>query len=434
MTRKFISFPIADPQQTKSRMLNWGNRFNICCFLDNHKYHLSHTSIECVVAAGALHNFSANAGSALAGLASFRESHNDWVFGHLSYDLKNEIEALSSSNFDGIGFPDLSFFVPKYILQLNESSVTVGSCDNDHESIFHDLINADAVRGEVSVGPVDIKSRFTRKQYIDTVEHLRRHILRGDCYEINLCQEFYVENIRIDPLQLYNRLSSASPNPFSAFYKLNDLYLACMSPERYLRREGTKILSQPMKGTSPRYVDDPGLDEHSRRELENSDKERAENIMVVDLVRNDLSRICVQGSVNVDELCAVYSFPNVHQMISTVSGELAGDVDFVSAIKATFPMGSMTGAPKKKVMELIERYELTKRGLFSGSLGYIEPSGDFDLNVVIRSVLYNSSEKYLSFHAGSAITFGSNAELEYEECLLKAAAIKKALAETNTFH
>ena len=208
---------------------------------------------------------------------------------------------------------------------------------------------------------------------------------------------------------------------------MNDLYVACMSPERYLRREGNKILSQPMKGTSQRNIEDPELDDRSRRDLENSDKERAENIIVVDLVRNDLSRICVQGSVKVDELCAVYSFPNVHQMISTVSGELRSDVDFISAIRATFPMGSMTGAPKKKVMELIEKYEKTKRGLFSGTVGYIDPDGNFDFNVVIRSLQYNSTSLYLSIIAGSAITFYSVPENEYDECLLKISAMKKAL-------
>lgn len=415
-------------------MLNWGNRFNICCFLDNHKYHLSHSSIECVVAAGSLHQIVANAGTAFTELADFYQEHRDWIFGHLSYDLKNEIEALTSSNFDGVGFPDLFFFVPQYILQLDKDSIAIGSHNNDHEALFHDLMGATSNAETFSGGIVNIKSRYTRDQYIETVEKLRQHILRGDCYEINFCQEFYTGNIKLDPLQLYNRLSESSPNPFSAFYRLNDLYMACMSPERYLRREGSRILSQPMKGTAERFVNDPELDERSKRNLENSDKERAENVMVVDLVRNDLSRIAVEGTVQVDELCAVYSFPQVHQMISTVSGELRKEIDFISAVKATFPMGSMTGAPKKKVMELIERYELTKRGLFSGSIGYIDPSGDFDFNVVIRSVLYNSSAEYLSFHTGSAITFSSDAQQEYEECLLKAGAIKKALAETNTFH
>jgi para-aminobenzoate synthetase component 1 len=150
--------------------------------------------------------------------------------------------------------------------------------------------------------------------------------------------------------------------------------------------------------------------------------------MIVDLVRNDLSKICSAASVKVEELFGIYSFPQVHQMISTVSGQLRSDIHFIEAIKATFPMGSMTGAPKKRVMELIEQYEQTRRGIFSGAVGYITPEGDFDFNVVIRSIMYNAASKYLSFQAGSAITFYSDPEKEYEECLLKAAAIKKVLS------
>ena len=415
-------------------MLNWGNRFNICCFLDNHNYHLSHNSIECILAADSLAHLQAEAGNALSHFSDFNAQHNDWIFGHLAYDLKNEIEELSSSNPDGIGFPDLFFFVPRYILQLNETSLTIGSIADDHQQIFEEINNLSVVNRNAPESPVRIGTRYTKKEYVDIVEKLRQHILRGDCYEINLCQEFFAENISIDPLYLYTSLSKSSPNPFSGYYKLNQRYLACMSPERYLKKESKRILSQPIKGTSKRNADDPQLDTISINNLRNSEKERAENIMVVDLVRNDLSRICIQGTVTVDELCGIYTFPQVHQMISTISGELKDGVHLTEAIRATFPMGSMTGAPKKKVMELIEKYEVTKRGLFSGSIGYITPEKDFDFNVVIRSVLYNGSTKYLSFHTGSAITFSSDPETEYEECLLKAAAIKKALAETNTFH
>lgn len=415
-------------------MLNWVNRFNICCFLDNHSYHLSHNSIECLLAAGSVAQIEAQAGTALNQLSNFYSRHNDWLFGHLAYDLKNETEHLTSSNPDGIGFPDLFFFVPEYVLQLNESSLSIGSTRNDHQQIFNDIISFHTEEKVYPAASARIDNRYSKEEYVDTVEKLRQHILRGDCYEINLCQEFYAEGISLNPLSLYKSLSESSPNPFSAYYKLDHRYLACMSPERYLKKEGSRILSQPIKGTSKRNADNPGLDFININNLRYSEKERAENIMVVDLVRNDLSRICVQGTVNVDELCGIYTFPQVHQMISTISGELKKDVGLSEAIRATFPMGSMTGAPKKKVMELIDKYELTKRGLFSGSIGYVTPERDFDFNVVIRSVLYNASTKYLSFHTGSAITFNSDPETEYEECLLKAVAIKKALAETNTFH
>jgi para-aminobenzoate synthetase component 1 len=416
-------------------MLNWGNRFNICCFLDNHNYHLSHSSIECILAAGVIHKVESPAGDGLNKLSAFCARHRDWLFGHLSYDLKNEIETLSSSHTDGIGFPDLFFFVPQYVIQLSGTSITIGSATNDHENIYGKIKDIQPEQKNPYTSSLTyINSRYSKDEYINTVENLRQHIRRGDCYEINLCQEFFAEGINIDPLSLYIALSEASPNPFSGYYKIDGRYLACMSPERYLKKEGSKILSQPIKGTSSRHTDDPKLDSINVSQLRSSEKERAENIMVVDLVRNDLSRICVEGSVIVDELCGIYTFPQVHQMISTISGELKKGVQLTEAIRATFPMGSMTGAPKKKVMELIERYERSKRGLFSGSLGYVTPEGDFDFNVVIRSVLYNAASRYLSFHTGSAITFSSDPETEYDECLLKAAAIKKALAETNTFH
>lgn len=405
-------------------MLNWGNQFNICCFLDNHLYNSSHHSIECVLAAGVLH----------AHAALPVNNNDDWLFGHFAYDLKNEIEKLSSSNPDGVKFPDIFFFQPKYVIQLSLTEILIGSFNNDQEDIYHGILNSSYSPWHMpGKSQVEINTRFSKEEYINTVEKLRQHILRGDCYEINFCQEFYAENIGIDPLQLYYALSITSPNPFSAYYKLEDKYALCLSPERYLKKEGNCVISQPIKGTAERSKN-AQQDITNKNNLRNSEKERAENIMIVDLVRNDLSRICKQGTVRVDELCAIYSFPQVHQMISTISGEIQEGLSWIDAIKATFPMGSMTGAPKKKVMELIEEYEVSKRGLFSGSIGYITPGNDFDFNVVIRSVLYNSTAKYLSFHTGSAITFNSVAEKEYEECLLKAVAIKKALAETNTFH
>jgi para-aminobenzoate synthetase component 1 len=171
------------------------------------------------------------------------------------------------------------------------------------------------------------------------------------------------------------------------------------------------------------------MDEQNKEELFHSSKDRSENVMVVDLMRNDLSKICKEGTVNVDELYGIYSFPQVHQMISTISGELKKNISFSEIIQATFPMGSMTGAPKKKVMELIEQYEKTKRGIFSGAVGYISPAGDFDFNVVIRSIMYNSMSGYLSFQTGSAVTFYSDPEKEWDECILKAEAMKKVLLE-----
>jgi para-aminobenzoate synthetase component 1 len=213
-----------------------------------------------------------------------------------------------------------------------------------------------------------VQSRFSQKEYIATIQLLQQHILRGDCYEINFCQEFYDNNIAIDPLSTFWSLSKTSPNPFSAFYRLEDKFLLCASPERYIKKVGESIYSQPIKGTWQRDLENQEKDIENKKQLQDSAKERSENVMVVDLVRNDLSRVCVEGSVEVEELFGVYSFPQVHQLVSTIKGILKKGTEPVDVIRASFPMGSMTGAPKRRVLELIEEYERTKRGLFSGAL------------------------------------------------------------------
>ncbi|OQP47151.1 aminodeoxychorismate synthase component I [Niastella yeongjuensis] len=408
-------------------MLSWVNQFNICCFLDNQHYNLPHHSIECMAAAGAVQTLATAAGTAFEQLKQLYGQNPDWLFGHFSYDLKNETEGLVSNNTDRIGFPDLCFFIPEVVLQLSERELQIGTFGNRHESVFHEICAVEPIREPSQPLATLINSRISKADYITTIQQLQQHILRGDCYEINFCQEFFAELVSIDPLQVYNSLSYTSPNPFAAYYKTGQQYLLCASPERYLKKEGNRIYSQPIKGTSKRHLSDAAEDVRSKEHLYNSPKDRSENVMIVDLVRNDLSKICEEASVQVDELFGIYSFPQVHQMISTVSGQLRPDIHFIDAVKATFPMGSMTGAPKKRVMELIELYEQTRRGIFSGAVGYITPDGDFDFNVVIRSIMYNAANKYLSFQAGSAITFYSDPEKEYEECLLKAAAIKKVL-------
>lgn len=428
--RQFISFPIADLQQTKLQMLNWLSQFNICCFLDNQHYDLPHQSIECLAAAGAAHTLTTSAGNAFHELQQFYQQHNDWLFGHFAYDLKNEVEGLTSRHPDHIGFPDLCFFVPEVVLQLKENALHIGSLHSDHQQLFNDI--CDRTPAPITHAPTFIHNRISRDEYLHTIRQLQQHILRGDCYEINFCQEFFAENTVIDPLSVYRALSEASPNPFAAYYKLDDKHLLCASPERYLKKEGNKIYSQPIKGTSKRDLTDQRADDRNKEQLFNSAKDRTENVMIVDLVRNDLSKICTD--VKVEELFGIYSFPQVHQMISTISGELSpANTGIIDAIKATFPMGSMTGAPKKRVMQLIEQYERTRRGIFSGAVGYINPAGDFDFNVVIRSIMYNANNKYLSFQAGSAITYYSDAAQEYEECLLKAAAIYRILQQNPSY-
>jgi len=441
-------------------MLNWASPFNISCFLDNHGYGLPAHSYECLLAAGAIDSAEAKAGDALDRLKDFAAKRKDWLFGHFAYGLTKETEPQAArppstddlsfrtdissaypndpSRPDPIGFPDLFFFVPEILIELKADTIRIGSFRDDQEAILGEIINTALNAALAAKGPSDgpprklpalqaLQARFSREEYLATVRRLQEHILRGDCYEINFCQEFYAHPATIDPLQTWRSLSRISPNPFAAYYKLEKSHLLCSSPERYLRRTGDTLLSQPIKGTWPRSDNSAAGDKAAREQLYHSSKDRSENVMVVDLVRNDLSRICLEGSVKVKELYGIYTFPQVHQMISSVEGELPPGTGLVDCIRATFPMGSMTGAPKNRVVGLIERYERTPRGLFSGAVGYVTPEGDFDFNVVIRSILYNETDHYLSCQVGSAITFYSNASDEYEECLLKAEGIKKAL-------
>jgi len=418
-------FTITDLENAKKKMLSWANQFGIFCFLDNHRYQTNYHSIECLLAVGNKNSFFANAGNALNDLKKFLDEKPRWLFGHLGYDLKNEIESVTSSYKSRHGFPDIFFFEPKIIISLFENEMKI-ECDEDSGKIFEEIMQNDEEE-ELKNDQVNIQQRVSKKEYLETIEQLKKHILRGDCYEINYCMEFFAEDVIVDPLSVYKKLSKSSPNPFSALYKLEDKWLICASPERFLKKEGNKILSQPIKGTASRFLKDDSKDKRSKDELYASEKDRSENVMVVDLVRNDLARVSKEGTVKVDELFGIYSFPQVHQMISTVSGELKDEISFTEIIKATFPMGSMTGAPKRKVLQLIDNYERSGRGIFSGAVGYITPESDFDFNVIIRSIMYNTPGKYLSFMAGSGITFYSDAENEYEECLLKAEAMMAVL-------
>jgi para-aminobenzoate synthetase component 1 len=408
----------------KQKVLNWLHPFSTFCFFDNHQYRLQPHTEECLAAAGVRRKLRVNAGNALQQLESFCKENKNWVFGHLSYDIKNEIESLYSAKADHIGFPDLFFFEPEVLIRLSADEISVTA--EEPEKVYKEILIRDIPIVQ-RFNSIDIKSRFSKNEYVATIDRLKQHIVRGDCYEINFCQEFYAENVSIDPLAVYNKLCCLSPNPFSALYRVDDKWLICASPERFLKKTGDSLLSQPMKGTAKRSTGDEYSEALQKLQLQKSTKDQSENVMVVDLVRNDLSKICREGTVKVDELFGVYAFPRVYQMISTVSGKLKNSVGLSAIFRATFPMGSMTGAPKKKVMQLIEANEKTKRGIFSGTVGYINPEGDFDFNVVIRSIMFNAGNKYLSFQAGSGITFYSEAENEWEECLLKAEAIKEVL-------
>ena len=377
-----------------------------------------------MLGAGSRASIACDAGNAFETLKHFHEKQPGWLMGHLGYGLKNENEKLVSTHPEQIGFRDMQFFIPEIVIRLKNNILEIIA--DDPQGIFSAI--SDVVCPIELQTHIAIKEHTSKEDYLAVIKKLQEHILLGDCYELNYCQEFYANDACIDAVSVYKKLTTISPNPFSALYRQQDSYCICASPERYLKKEGSHLISQPIKGTARRDLTNMLKDNNLKNDLLHSNKERSENVMVVDLVRNDLSRVCKEGTVQVDELFGVYSFPQVHQLISTVSGELRNDLHWVDAIKATFPMGSMTGAPKKRVMELIEKYEETARGLFSGAIGYISPEGDFDFNVVIRSIFYNKTKKYLSFQTGSAITFYSDPVAEYEECLLKAESIRSILS------
>ena len=425
--RTSIHKEISNATLFKSQLLTWAQQFREVIFLDSNEYPQKYSNYDCILALDAFTSITTDYHNAFDDLKQYQQTSKDWIFGYLSYDLKNDTEELNSSNFDGLQFPDLFFFQPKKLFLLKNNQLEIqylNMCDDEVDEDFNLILNTKVI-SEENPTSIEIQQRISRDLYLEKITKMLEYINKGNIYEANFCMEFYADTA-INPLDKYFSLNAISKPPFAAFFKNNNHFLLSATPERYLKKEGNKIISQPIKGTSKRYSDFD-KDEISKNTLASDPKERSENIMITDLVRNDLSRTAKKGSVEVEELCGIYSFLQVHQMISTITSIIDDQYSALDAIKYSFPMGSMTGAPKISAMNIIEELEATKRGLYSGSLGYFTPSGDFDFNVVIRSILYNSSNNYVSFSVGSAITALSIPELEYEECLLKAEAMIKVL-------
>ena len=396
--------------------------------MDSNDYPQRYSSYDCMLAVDAFTSVKTDYHNAFEDLKQYQQTTKDWLFGYLSYDLKNDVEVLHSNNFDGLDFPDLFFFQPKKIVTLKGNQIEIQyltMCDDEVEEDFEEIVKGQESRANSQEIPI-IQQRISKESYINKVSKILEHIHRGDIYEANFCMEFFVENANINPLEKFLKLNEISKSPLAVFFKNNTHFLLSASPERYLKKEGELVISQPIKGTAKRFLD-AIEDEKSKSELASDPKERTENIMISDLVRNDLSRTAQKGSVKVDELCGIYSFEQVHQMISTITSKLDHQYTVADVIKTTFPMGSMTGTPKVSVLKIIEELEETKRGLYSGAVGYFTPNSDFDFNVVIRSILYNQEKKYASFSVGSAITSKSIPKMEYEECLLKAKAMREVL-------
>ena len=430
--RTNISKYIQNVALFKEQLLYWSNQFREVVVLDSNSEsneNQLYKSYDLVVAVEAFTSIQTDYEKAFEDLYQYQSKANDWLFGYLSYDLKNDVEHLKSQNFDGLQFPDLYFFQPKKIFLLKENSVEIqylNMCDDEVESDFEEITQSQKLNVKSQKLPINIQQRISKENYLKKTEKMLAHIHRGDIYEANFCMEFFAEDASIEPVEIYQKLNEISASPFAVYFKKNQHYLLSASPERYLKKEDEKVISQPIKGTAKRNLNIE-LDEQSKMDLQNNPKERSENIMIVDLVRNDLSHTATKGSVEVEELCEIYTFKQVHQMISTIVSNVEHTTSPIEILRTTFPMGSMTGAPKISAMQIIEELEETKRGLYSGAVGYFTPTGNFDFNVVIRSILYNSENKYLSFSVGSAITSEAIPENEYEECLLKAKAMFEVL-------
>ncbi|UIR57556.1 anthranilate synthase component I family protein [Sphingobacterium sp. SRCM116780] len=418
------SFVIDSKNNFHQKALQWAAQFDEVSYLRSNDYQDQWSEFECLVAVKATFTYISTGNHTFQEVQDFIAHHPDtYIPGFFSYDLKNEIEELSTIHSNHLDFPLAYFFVPAIVIKIKGNKITITAEDPNqiHQSIVDFQLKSDNIGFNGK-----IKSRWTKAEYIAAFNKMQDHIQRGDIYEVNLCQEFFAENITLNPVAAYEKLNSISPTPFSAFFKFSDKFILSASPERFLAKRNNQLISQPIKGTAKRGKTNEE-DEQIILEMLNSKKEIAENVMIVDLVRNDLTRSAVPKSVKANRLFEIQTFKLVHQMISTITSEKRDDVTDLEAIKNTFPAGSMTGAPKIAAMRICDQVEAAQRSVYAGSIGYFAPNGNFDFNVVIRTILYNSQNNYLSFQTGGAITSQANADDEYQECLLKANGMLKAL-------
>lgn len=426
---------IKNKKEFQQKALQWSTLFPFVVLYDSNNYaEDKHTKLEWTLAIDAL-DFVAPEQNCFEELAEFKEQYkNEFLAGFLNYECKSETHGLASKErvdsgipATGVGHvPHTFFFRPRYVLSFTGNDLFV---NRNYPETFELLeqINNYAPK-EIATSEIHFTEQTPKEKYLQNVALIRERIAAGDFYEMNYCTEIKAENVVINPVQTYFNLQTKTEAPFACFMKYHNQYLLCASPERFLCKRGSKVISQPIKGTIRKGVT-AEENERLKNELLNSEKERAENVMIVDLVRNDLTKYAKTGTIKVDELFGVYSFKTVHHLISTVSAELQDENDVIHAIKNAFPMGSMTGAPKHEVLKQIDEIEDMQRGLFSGAVGYFDEANDFDFNVVIRSILYDADKQTLSVKTGGAITYDSVAEMEYEETLLK----RKAMVESLIF-
>ena len=348
-----------------------------------------------------------------------------WKFGLVSYDTKNTFEELNSQHENLHELNDVSFFIPEIVINYQGNKLTVFSQNNQQEKEIAEEITRINYKKEKREAII-LQAKTSKEQYIQRVQEIKNRIQLGDIYELNYCINYYNNNTTANCNELFLELNKISETPFACYTKHKNNYIISSSPERFIKKQENTLTTEPIKGTAARGKNE-NEEKKIKQELFNNPKERNENVMIVDVSRNDLSRIATKGSVKVNELFKVKTYKQVHQLVSTISCELKPNTSLQEIFKASFPPASMTGAPKIRAMQLIDEYENFRRGAYSGTVGFIEPTGDFDFNVIIRSVIYNSKSNYISYSVGSAITAKCDAEKEYEECMLKAKAMKEIL-------
>jgi para-aminobenzoate synthetase component 1 len=356
--------------------------------------------------------------------------------GFLSYDLCHKIEKIPYMAKDDKHIPDIYFAlydgVFVYDHNKRESYIVAHGITQPAEDIIKKLnkIIKQANKKTATVNIVEerknkneITPNFSKEEYIKNVGKIKRYIKNGDIYQANLTQRFETKYTG-EPWALYQRLRNINPAPFSSFIDYGDFQIVSSSPERFVKVDNRKIQTRPIKGTIARGINKEE-DISNQQLLLNSEKDKSELIMIVDVARNDLGRISKIGTVKVETLFSLEEYPTVYHLVATVTGELREDVKFADIIKATFPGGSITGAPKIRAMEIIDEIEPTRRNVYTGSIGYLDLNGNMDLNIVIRTIILKEGKAF--FQVGGGIVWDSDEESEYKETILKGEALQKAI-------
>jgi len=403
---KTIDFNLEHLEAVKMRLYHFANQFDVC-----HVYDSNQNASAC---AEDVYEFLIGLGSKKKYTGSLSEQLKEaeqskfWKFLAIPYARVEEID-------------HALVFEPLLVFVILRNSHTLRVINNGIDALkFSEWVGAFenyAYKPEKINLTADFQTKTSKDQYVEKVEQIRKDIYNGVFYEMNYCIEFKASIQADNLLPCFLELNSLTQAPFAAYVKHGEMTMLCSSPERFIKREGQHLLSQPIKGTNARLHGEENI--RQLNALSTSIKERAENVMIVDLVRNDMSKISQAGTVKVKELCGAYAYKSVNHLVSTIKSELNKGSSCLDAFQALFPMGSMTGAPKLEVMKHILGYECQEREFYSGCIGYIDPSGDFDFNVCIRTLIYKADKNEISYKVGSAITYDSSPEQEYEECLIK---------------